>query len=195
MACPHAKTVDGFEMQIGTNHLGHFALTMKLLPYMTNQEDARILVLSSSAHRFGFFYLNVNDVNFEKRSYSAMGSYGQAKLANVLFANELQRRLDRSGSGKNISVYSLHPGLIPGTELQRHSTISAIGTYFIYKKSITEGAATTVYCATEPELKGKGGTYYEDCNESNPQSKALDTNTAGQLWTVSETLTKAAFPL
>ena len=102
MAVPYAQTVDGFESQIGTNHLGHFALTNLLLPKITD----RVVTVSSQMHLFG--YISLKDLNWKSRPYSAWLAYGQSKLANLLFTSELQRRLDAAGS--QVKAHAAHPG-------------------------------------------------------------------------------------
>jgi NAD(P)-dependent dehydrogenase (short-subunit alcohol dehydrogenase family) len=196
MACPLGRTKDGFEMQMGTNHFGHFALTLQLLPYMTGVPDARVVSVSSNVHKIGNMYYDGNDLNWEKRKYSSWGAYAQSKLANVLFVKELQKRLNKSEQGKNITALAVDPGSIK-TDLQRHSALSNVLQTLMpfINKTIPQGASTTVNCATNPEFKGKGGTYFVDCNEATPHSKALDEQVATQLWEISEKLTKTSFPL
>ena len=113
MAVPYDQTVDGFESQIGTNHLGHFALTNLLLPKVTD----RVVTVSSMMHLIG--KISLKDLNWKSRPYSAWLAYGQAKLANLLFTKELQRRLDAAGSG--VTAQSAHPGY-SATNLQGHAT-------------------------------------------------------------------------
>src|ERR1700754_1399816 len=112
MAVPHAQTVDGFESQIGTNHLGHFALTNLLLPKVTE----RVVTVSSMMHQMG--YISLKDLNWKSRPYSAWLAYGQSKLANLLFTSELQRRLVATGS--TVKSHAAHPGY-SATNLQSHS--------------------------------------------------------------------------
>ena len=112
MAVPYAQTVDGFESQIGTNHLGHFALTNLLLPKITE----RVVTVSSMMHLLG--YISLKDLNWKSRPYSAWVAYGQSKLANLLFTKELQRRLDAAGS--TVKAHAAHPGYSE-TNLQGHS--------------------------------------------------------------------------
>merc|ERR1712002_525683 len=114
MACPEMRTQEGFEMQIGTNHFGHFLLTNLLLPLIKRASPgARIVNVSSLAHEQGQIYWD--DINFEKTPYSAIKAYAQSKLANILFTKELARR----GEGSGVTVYALHPGVI-NTALSRH---------------------------------------------------------------------------
>ncbi len=195
MACPHATTADGFEMQIGTNHIGHFELTRQLLPALG--AGSRVIALSSAGHRFSD--VDLEDPNFEHTAYEPWVAYGRSKTANALFAVELDRRLRDRGA----HAYSLHPGGIM-TELGRHLTEETIATLSdsipsdqpMDWKTVPQGAATTVYAATAPELEALGGVYLEDCavaerNDSEGsrggiRSYAIDPDRAGALWTRTE---------
>lgn len=207
MACPYAETADGFEMQFGTNHLGHFRLTNELLPLVEKGAkqggSARIVNLASQGHHFA--PVNLEDPNFDNRDYDKWVAYGNAKTANILHAVGLEKR----HADKGIHAYALHPGGIR-TNLGRHLTEDdmkalidrATGeeSNFVWK-DIPQGAATTCYAATAPELEGKGGVYLEDCHVaeqddesagSGVRSYALDQDTAEELWTLSEKLTAQA---
>ena len=116
MACPYSKTKDGFEIQMGTNHLGHFALTGLLLPLIKKTENSRIVNISSIAHKSG--NIDFEDLNWEKRKYKSWGAYGDSKLANLYFTYELSRKLKLNKG--NPKVLAAHPGWTT-TELQRHS--------------------------------------------------------------------------
>jgi len=195
MALPERSlTADGFEAQFGTNHLGHFYLTSLLLPSLraavSADSPARIVNLSSAAHRGS--HIIWDDVMLEK-SYTPYGSYGQSKTANILFTMGLHKRYHAEG----IHSYAVHPGVIR-TELGRHSTLASIFYVvgFPFMKSIPQGAATTVYCATAPEVLEKGdggegedgsGKYYADCNVE-PTSRPLSVADADRLWELSEHL-------
>ena len=120
MACPYMKTKDGFEMQIGTNHFGHFVLTNLLLKALANGAPARVVNVSSVGHWL-FGKMDFKDINYEKRLYDEMGAYGQSKLANVLFTKELHNKAKDHG----ITAYSLHPGYVL-TELGRHNSFSTL---------------------------------------------------------------------
>lgn len=191
MACPKMHTKDGFEMQIGTNHFGHFYLTKLLLPKMKSSgSSSRIVAVSSMAHKMG--RLDLQDLGFETRKYSSWGSYGQSKLANVLFASELARRLQEEGS--SVTAFSLHPGVIK-TNLQRHMGFSALVFNVLgapFMKSVAQGAATSVFAATAPELEGKGGAYLADCQVSTPSKAGQDAALAAAFWSKSEELLAAA---
>jgi NAD(P)-dependent dehydrogenase (short-subunit alcohol dehydrogenase family) len=197
MAVPKGQTKDGFESQIGTNHLGHFALTNLLLPHVKD----RVVTVSSGAHRIG--KIRLDDLNWEKGRYERWRAYGQTKLAILLFVLELQRRLDEAGSG--IRATAAHPGYA-STNLQSHTGsalqngLMSVGNK-LFAQSMEMGALPTLYAATmdipggsfvgpdglgeqrgHPHLVGRSGA-------------AQDTEVAKKLWTLSEELTGVSFPL
>ncbi|WP_379545513.1 SDR family NAD(P)-dependent oxidoreductase [Qipengyuania sp. DSG2-2] len=199
MACPYAETADGHEMQFGTNHLGHFTLTNELLPLVEKGTNPRIVNLSSRGHHMG--PVDLDDPNFDNRDYEKWASYGQAKTANILHAVGLEKRL----SDKGIHAYAVHPGGIQ-TNLGRHLSeedaaalmqrVQESDSSFQWK-TIPQGAATTCYAATAPELEGQGGVYLEDCQvaelddesaNGGVRSYAVDPAKAKQLWILSERL-------
>ena len=206
MACPEAKTEDGFELQFGSNHLGHFVLTGLLAPLLIKAgEGSRMVSLSSTAHHMSS--VDFDDVQFESRDYHKWVSYGQSKTANALFAVGLDQRL----KDKGVRAFSVHPGVIQ-TDLMRHmddDDHKMIGaatdpeTGGKPPKSVPTGAATSCYAATAPELDGKGGLYLEDCGiaESNngPDGRwgvkdyALDPAGAERLWEISEQMVDQKF--
>ena len=200
MACPYAQTEDGFELQFGSNHLGHFLLTNLLMPALGNGAPSRVVVLSSRAHQLA--PVDFADPNFTNRPYHKWFAYGQAKTANALFAVGLNLRHAEQG----VEAFSVHPGMIR-TELSRHMDDDdraflarragdSGGT--LAMKSVEAGAATSVYAATAVELSGRGGAYLEDCkiaevNDDPGQaggvrSYAVDAGDADRLWTLSEEL-------
>ena len=202
MACPLARTADGFEMQMGTNHLGHFALFEGLYPALLADRGARVVALSSSAHRRSNVVLD--DLNYEDRPYDPWEAYGQSKTANALFAVALS---DRFGS-EGIWANSVMPGGII-TSLQRHMSfedqreagfIDADGVPNPLFKTAEQGAATSVWAATAPNLDGIGGRYLENCAEAalmDPElpfvgrmDYCVDVVSADRLWDVSEELTR-----
>ncbi|KUO49369.1 MAG: short-chain dehydrogenase [Sphingomonadales bacterium BRH_c3] len=206
MACPFSHTADGFEMQFGTNHLGHFLLTKYLLPLVEKGAGKRIVNLSSRGHHMDKVHLD--DPNFEHREYEKWASYGQSKTANVLFTVALDKRL----KGKGIDVFAVHPGGIV-TNLGRHLTeqdraallarVTEADQNFAWK-TVEQGAATTCWAASAPELAGKGGVYCEDCHvaeaddtsgERGVRSYALDPATAERLWSLSERLVGEDFEI
>ncbi|MGY6551207.1 MAG: SDR family NAD(P)-dependent oxidoreductase [Erythrobacter sp.] len=206
MACPHETTADGFERQFGTNHLGHFALTAHLMPLVEAGSAKRIVNLSSRGHQFAS--VDFDDPNFEERAYDPWVSYGQSKTANVMFSVALEGRY----AARGIHSYAVHPGGIQ-TNLGRHMTpemtaslmerISKSDSGFAFK-SIAQGAATTCWAATAPELAGTGGVYCEDCHvaevddtssSGGVRSYALDPANAARLWQISEELTGISYPI
>ncbi|XP_009374671.2 short-chain dehydrogenase TIC 32 B, chloroplastic [Pyrus x bretschneideri] len=197
MFCPFQLSEDGIEMHFATNHLGHFLLTNLLLEKMkttakTTGVEGRIVNLSSLAHagtyKGGIRFDKINDPD----SYSTINAYGQSKLANLLHANELSRRLQEEGV--SITVNSVHPGLIM-TPLMRHNPLlmKAFKMFtFCMWKNVPQGAATTSYVALHPKLKGVTGKYYADCNETEPSKDAGDENLAKKLWDCSNKLIDGA---
>jgi len=203
MACPQGTTVDGFELQFGTNHLGHFLLVNLLLPRLLTGAAGRVVVLSSAGH--GFSDVSLDDPGFASSPYDAWLAYGRAKTANVLFAVELDRRL----RDRNVRAAAVHPGGIL-TELGRHLTdetmgalIDARGDTNVEFKSVRQGAATSVWAGFVAGADEVGGRYCEDCAVApvvdDPKVApgvmryALDPGTAARLWTLSEDLVGEAF--
>jgi light-dependent protochlorophyllide reductase len=192
MATPYSKTVDGFEVQFGTNHLGHFYLTNLLMPKLSEAApNARVVVVASAAHRTQ--QVDFDDLSAEKMYKASAGTwkaYGQSKTANILFAVELNRRMRENNIGLAVA---LHPGGF-ASELQRN--VGGIGhkifewSLYYLGKTIPQGAATSVYCCTAPEIQQEnlGGKYFSDCNEAVPMAYATDPEIAKRLWTVSERL-------
>lgn len=186
MALPRLEQVRGIEKQFATNHLGHFLLTHFLQPALGHQQPVRVVVVSSAAHRqaprAGIDFDNLSG----DKGYSSFRAYGQSKLANVLFANELARRLP-AGSTAN----SLHPGVIRtnlGRNMQGPLPLLMGVFFFPFMKSPEQGAATTCYVATSPAVDGVTGRYFADCHEARPSGISLDQALAKRLWTTSETL-------
>ncbi|CAL1680310.1 unnamed protein product [Lasius platythorax] len=186
MMCPHKKTEDGFELQLQSNHIGHFLLTLLLLPKMQlSAPGCRIVNVSSLAHVFGKIHLN--DMNLE-RSYGSLKAYAQSKLANILFTKELARRLKEEGIS-GINVYSLHPGVIR-TELGRHFNRTIIpGARFFFEnimrpfiKNPVQGAQTTIHCAVDEKVADETGLYYAECRVTEPHWRARNDQKAKDLW-------------
>jgi NAD(P)-dependent dehydrogenase (short-subunit alcohol dehydrogenase family) len=204
MACPLGRTKDNFEIQFGTNHLGHFLLATLLVPALEAGAPSRLISLSSSGHMSSA--IDFEDPNYLQRSYHPFKAYGQSKTANALFAVEYDRRHRERG----VRAFSVMPGVIE-THLGRHMTpelMAELGlkppgrgedNLRLLRKSAAQGAATSVWAATAPELAGVGGLYLEDCAEALPFSRdlprgkgvmphALDPQSARRLWDLSEAL-------
>ncbi len=188
-------TEDGFELHFGTNHLAHFLLTGLLLPLLGKAPAARIVSLSSIAHRFG--RIDFDNLNAE-RGYSKGEAYNQSKLACLMFALELQRRLEKKGS--SIISVSAHPGLTK-SELTRHDAIWLFMMWLLRAQTPDEGAMPTLRAATDPEVRG--GEYYGPAGfqaahgpavKGIPVRHAFDTAVAERLWTTSERLTGITYP-
>jgi len=200
MATPQSHTEDGIELQFGTNHIGHSALTTGLLPALRAAGTARVVSLSSIGHRRSDVHFD--DINFERRAYEPFLAYGQSKTANALFAVGLTQRY----AGDGITSNAVMPGGIL-TGLQKHMSREeqmALGWFDESGapnprfKSTAQGAATSIWAAVAPELEGVGGRYLEDCAIAPPWTRerpmsgympyALDADAADRLWAVSEAM-------
>ena len=197
MRTPERRTADGFELQIGTNHLGHFALTNLLLPYVTD----RVVTVSSGAHRGGS--ISLDDLNWQRRSYRRWGAYQQSKLANLLFTLELQRRLTEAGS--TVRALAAHPGY-SATSLQFRSEnrledrLMVVGNR-LFAQTDEAGARPTLFAATQ-DLPGASYVGPDGIGEQRGyptlvgrSAEASDVEMAKRLWTLSEELTGVRFPL
>jgi len=192
MMCPYTKTEDGFEMQIGVNHFGHFALTNLLLERLVESAPSRIVNVSSMAHEGIGADIYFDDINSEK-SYSSITAYSQSKLANILFTKELHRKLTQS----DVTTYSLHPGVIP-TDISRHSKLLRLVNFVFLRamcKTTEQGAQTTIYCAVQEGIENVSGLYFSDCAVTKSSVKSNDEGIAKKLWEVSEEMTGVRFPL
>jgi NAD(P)-dependent dehydrogenase (short-subunit alcohol dehydrogenase family) len=198
MIPPLTRTVDGFELQFGTNHLGHFALTNLLLPHVTG----RVVTVSSSAHRPG--KIDFDDLNWEHKRYQPWPAYSQSKLANLLFTSELQRRLAAAGS--SLLATAAHPGYA-ATNLQSHAKskvqqflMEQIGNR-VFAQDERAGALPTLYAAVAdvPGNSFAGPSGFQEMRGApklvGRSKRALDAEVAKRLWTVSEQLTGTSFPL
>lgn len=205
MANPLTRDADGHESQFATNHLGHFRLVATLWPALA-AAGARVVQLTSIGHRRSPVVFD--DIDFTTRPYEKWAAYGQSKSANSLFAVELDRR----GRAHGVRAFAVHPGGIM-TDLQRHlpreeqiamGWMDEHGTLNPAFKSPAQGAATSVWCATSPELDGCGGVYCEDCNIAalvpddaatwtGVRQYAIDPDAARRLWAVSEAMTGIRF--
>jgi NAD(P)-dependent dehydrogenase (short-subunit alcohol dehydrogenase family) len=201
MIPPLTRTADGFELQFGTNHLGHFALSNLLLPHVA--ATGRVVTVSSDAHRAGA--IDFDDLNWERRRYRAWRAYGQSKLANLLFTGELQRRLTEAGS--TVKATAAHPGYA-ATNLQSHSgsRVTAFAMKHLGNRLIAQdaagGALPTLYAAVADipggSFAGPSGPFGLGLRGAptlvGRSAAAGDEQVARRLWTVSETLTGVSFP-
>ncbi len=196
MVPPESKTTQGFELQFGVNHLGHFALTGALLPLLRAQEGSRVVVVSSTAASMGS--MNFEDLQFESRGYKPWPAYGQSKLANQLFTLELQRRLEAAGTP--VLVTAAHPGWTQ-TDLQQHSGVfSFLNPFFAMKPP--QGALPTLRAATD--VDAKGGDYFGPHGwfqmrgypvRVDMVAAAKVAEDASRLWQISEELTHVSYDL
>jgi NAD(P)-dependent dehydrogenase (short-subunit alcohol dehydrogenase family) len=204
MAIPERTTADGFEMQFGTNHLGHFALTGLLLPALVASPNARVVTVSSQAHRMG--RMDFQDLMGTKK-YRSWGAYGQSKLANLLFTAELQHRVDQAGM--SIKAMAAHPGLAStnlaaaGPAMRGSSLgarLSSMGTHLM-AQSAAMGALPTLFAATMPDLPGNTYVGPDGFLEQRGHPRIVDRSKAAKsaddarrLWQVSEELTGVHYP-
>jgi NAD(P)-dependent dehydrogenase (short-subunit alcohol dehydrogenase family) len=205
MACPEMRVGPGWELQFGTNHMGHFALATTLLPLLQRTESPRVVALSSTGHKLSD--IRWDDPNWTDGSYDKWKAYGQSKTANSLFALGMNARLLESGG----MAFAVHPGGI-FTPLQRHLPTEEMivlgwlneqgeisdGARAMFKTP-SQGCTTTLWAATSPLLQGRGGVYCEDCNIAalsgpepvryrNVEPHAVDQDSAERLWSLSESL-------
>ena len=204
MAIPYRRTADGFEMQMGTNHFGHFALTGLLFDRLSSADDARVVTVSSGAHRIGS--IRFDDLNWE-HGYRKWLAYGQSKLANLLFCLELQRRLEKARA-RMVSV-ACHPGYA-ATNLQAAGPRMAGSSIMesltgvansLFAQSAAMGALPTLYAATSPEVRGGDyigpdglGELWGTPAKVGRSAAASDASVAARLWEVSERLTGVHYP-
>src|SRR5690242_1235874 len=212
MATPFGHTADGFEMQFGTNHLGHFVLINRIAPLM--RKGSRLINLASAGHRFS--NVDLDDPNFERTPYEPFAAYGRSKTANILFAVAFDRRQ----RGRGVRAAAVHPGMIE-TELARHvdparlqalldqisKERAAEGKERFQWKTVPQGAATSVWAAVVAPADEIGGKYCEDCHvgevvadsaaisgvSEGVRGYALDPNNAEALWTKSEEMVSESF--
>jgi len=206
MASPLMRDARGYEAQFATNHLGHFQLTARLWPALKAAEGARVVSLSSIGHRIS--PPDLDDPSFERTEYNKWLAYGRAKSANALFAIGLDAR----AKAHSVRAFAVHPGGIM-TDLQRYMPeeekramgwIDADGNVDPRFKTPSQGAATSVWCAANAQLEGRGGVYCEDCDIAEPvpaddksftgvRPWAIDPALADKLWTLSERMSGARF--
>lgn len=202
MIPPSSRTSEGFELQFGTNHLGHFALTGHLLPLLLATPGSRVVTMSSTAHKFG--RIRFEDLQFG-RGYKAWAAYAQSKIANLMFTFELQRRLEKAGSG-TLAV-AAHPGWAR-TELQRHAIRNPIARVFMslagsfLSQDAAQGALPLLRAAVDPAVAGAAfygpAEYAELVGAPVPvpaNARSRDEVVQGRLWKISERLTQVAYPV
>lgn len=190
---PARRTVteDGLETTFAVNHLGYFLLTNLLLDVLKASAPSRIVNVSSAAHKQG--RIDFDDLQGEK-GWSMFRAYSTSKLANILFTVELARRLEGTG----VTANSLHPGVIPGTSLARDmpkalvKVLETIAKIFFFWTSPEQGARTSIYLASSPDVAGVTGKYFVKSAEARSSKASVDAEAAARLWKVSEELTKLA---
>jgi len=178
------RTAEGFEATFAVNHLAPFLLTLLLREQLEYSAPARIVVVASEAHRRS--HLDFDDLMMAKR-YSQFRAYGRSKLANILFARALARRL----VGTTVTVNALHPGVVRTNLFNGHSALSRVGVATIgrlFMISPEEGSKTSVYLAASPEVEGRSGGYYSDCRLIEPSAAALKDEDGERLWEISARL-------
>jgi NAD(P)-dependent dehydrogenase (short-subunit alcohol dehydrogenase family) len=181
LAGQRGVTKDGFELHFGVNHLGHFLLTTLLLDTLTSSAPARIVNVSSASHYQAKAGIPWDRVRGKTRSVVGMKEYEVSKLANALFSAELARRLEGTG----VTTYALHPGVI-ASDVWRRVPWPVRGLMKRFMITTEEGARTSLYCATAPELASESGLYYDKCAVKKPSAKARDAALAAELWQRSE---------
>ncbi|XP_054164950.1 WW domain-containing oxidoreductase-like [Oppia nitens] len=194
MSLPHSLTVDGYETTFQTNHLSHFYLTKLLQQKLIDSRPARVVVLSSESHRFST--INIETISEDwispptSRNFVSMMAYNDTKLCNVLFSNELNYRLSIYGVTSN----ACHPGNMINTDLSRNWWLMRLLFAFVrpFTKSLGQGASTTVYCSTAPELEGVGGLYFNNCFRCEASKTAHNNDLSAKLWLLSEKMIENA---
>ncbi len=180
LAGQRGTTDDGFELAFGVNHMGHFLFVNLLVDVLEASAPARVVVVASKAH-YSAKGIDFDAVRGKTKSVTGLSEYEVSKLANVLFTSTLAKQLEGTG----VTTYSLHPGVIASDVWRRIPwPIRPIMTSFM--KSTEEGAQTSVYCATAPELAGESGQYYDECRARTPSAPARDEELAAELWKRSE---------
>lgn len=200
MMCPFQRSVDGFELQMATNHLGHFLLTNLLMDLLVSSAPSRIINVSSVGHWLATGdFAKFDDLGYRRSNYDSTRAYAQSKLANVLFTAQLDRRLRANSSGNGtapaVTVNALHPGVVD-TDLFRHTWLSANPVWemvfrpirYLLEKSPRLGAQTSIFLSVAPELEGVSGKYFSDCRVAPVSPNAADERLAETLWTISESL-------
>ena len=181
----YKTTAEGIEMTVGVCHFGHFLLVNLLQQKLKNSEKGRVVMVASESHRMPA-RLDFDRFPLEEKDFSQFVAYGQAKLANVLFANELQRRSGSDG----ITACSLHPGTMVTTNIGHDSLIASVTMKLMsfFTKNANQGAATSVFCALCPDESYIAGKYFSDCRPKKASTEAQDEKVAARLWQLSEKL-------
>lgn len=194
MIPPYSKTADGFELQLGTNHLGHFALTGQLFNLLNQTPGSRVVTVSSAAHKFA--NINFSDLNWVHRTYKPWQAYGDSKVANLMFTKALAKKLKAQGS--SVVAAAAHPGWA-ATNLQRHTGVISFLNHF-FSQDAAAGALPTLYAATAPDVQG--GEYFGPDgfqemkglpHKVDSSALSKDEEKADLLWNISKTLTGVSF--
>jgi WW domain-containing oxidoreductase len=183
VATAYDETEFGFERTVGVCHFGHFLLVKRLLPKLLAGRDSRVVMVASESHRTPK-QLDFDNFPLTRSNFSIMTSYGQAKLCNVLMANELGRRYGAEG----LTACSVHPGNLVTTEIGRGSFVMRLVMKLVspFTKTPNQGAATTVLCATHPVASDLDGKYFNHCKPQRSSPEANDPGVAVRLWEISE---------
>ncbi|XP_065676210.1 WW domain-containing oxidoreductase-like [Hydra vulgaris] len=196
MGLPYSLSSDGIESTFAINHLGHFYLVNLLKDVLLSSAPARVIIVSSESHRFPSLYgdtFEIRDVPMKKSDYISMVAYNQSKLCNLLFAFELNRRLEPFG----VTCNAVTPGCLISTSIQRHSYFYKL--LFLlarpFAKSQSQGASTLVYCAASLEMEGVGGFYFNNCAGCAPSQLSSNEQLAKELWDFSEKLAFKKFDI
>ncbi|CAG2176467.1 unnamed protein product [Oppiella nova] len=182
--CPEWQTKEGYEMVFGTNHLGHFLLTLLLLPLLRKSPKARVINVSSVAYKMG--KIDFENINLRNGAYNGITAYSQSKLANILFSRELSKRL---GPNSPVTTYSLHPGPVK-TNRSRYMENKSLKAFYDTMTTLLYlrpemGCQTTLYCALEESLDRETGLYYNNCREEKLWDNGSDDKSAERLWNLS----------
>ena len=184
------ETVDGLEYTFALNHLSYFLLTNLLLDSLKQASQARVVSVSSEAHRIG--KIDFDDVEYKKRKYGALGVYGSSKLMNVLFTHELARRL----AGTNVTANCLHPGAV-ASEFGDNTSGLMRAIVWVFKNTMAitakKGAETSIYLATSPDVAGVSGKYFDNKREKDSSKSSHDAAAQKRLWEISEEIAKQKF--
>lgn len=183
------ESVNGFELQFAVNHLAPFAMTGLLLDLLLRSAPSRVITVSSASHRRTS--IDIDDLQFSRRAYNRVTAYAQSKLANILFTEELARRLDPT----QVTANCLHPGVVDTGLLQDYSgTPHAFSFAMKVFKGTERGAQTSIYLASSQEVAGVSGKYFDDCRPIAPDTATSDETIAVRLWQESERLTGVTYP-